>query len=763
MLFFLSRPWSRFFSPLLLALTVAGASLAEPSESDEPRAEPKRIERATSAIEVDGVLDEPAWQGALKMTIDYEWYPGDNVKPPVNTDVFLTYDDDAFYVGFIAYDPDPAAIRAHLMDRDTINTFVQDDHVSFMIDTFNDERRAFQFRINPLGVQADALFSQVEFIEDFSWDVIWDSAGRITAEGYVVEVALPLDQIRFAETDGPQTWGIELSRSYPRDRRHRLSANRRDRDRTCLLCQVDKVTGFEGIEPGRNLEVTPTVTGLMAEARDGFPDGDFETVEEDGEVGLSVRWGITQALTLNATYNPDFSQVEADAAQLNVNERFALFFEEKRPFFLEGVDFFATPINAVFTRTVVDPEFGLKVTGKQGVHAGGAFVTRDEVNSLVFPSNQGSRQALLQEEVDGAVARYRRDIGDGGALGVLLTSRSAGDYENQVAGIDGFFRLSQVDELRFQYLASNTQYADDIALIFGQPLGEFDGDAFEISYQRNARNWSWRATYEDLEPTFRADFGFIPRVDLKSLDTRLSRAFWGSEDHWYDRADIHVGWTRAENQSGELTDEDAYVLLGVSGPKQSYGELAVVDVTRVVSGIRHENLQKYQAFFQILPGAVGKFGIFYEEGETVDFANNRPADFVHWNPRIEVKLGRHFNGQLTHRQQRLSIPEGEILDVGLSELRLVWNFSLRSFLRAILQYQDLDRNPDLYVFPVEENVETLFTQLLFSYKLNPQTVLFLGYSDNSLGIEDARFPLQSVSLTQTDRTLFFKVGYAFTF
>ncbi|MDA8016545.1 MAG: carbohydrate binding family 9 domain-containing protein [Thermoanaerobaculia bacterium] len=758
------------FLPVLLSFLFSVSVLVGPLMAQESPVqtaaespEPLPISRASSSIEVDGVLDEPAWANALKMTIGYEWFPGDNAEPPVATDVFLTYDDDAFYVGFVAYDPDPSAIRAHLMDRDTIGTFVQDDHVTFMIDTFNDERRAFQFRINPLGVQADALFSQVEFIEDFSWDVIWDSAGRITTEGYVVEVALPLDQIRFPETEGPQTWGVELGRSYPRDRRHRMSANPRDRDRTCLLCQVDKVRGFEGIEPGRNLEVTPTVTGLVAEARPGFPGGDFETEEEDGEVGVSMRWGITQALTLNAAYNPDFSQVEADAAQLNVNERFALFFEEKRPFFLEGVDFFATPINAVFTRTVVDPEFGLKLTGKQGANAGGAFVTRDEVNSLVFPSNQGSRQTLTREAVDGAVARYRRDIGQGGAVGVLLTSRSADEYENQVAGIDGFLRLGQVDELRFQYLASESRYADDVALSFGQPLGDFNGDAFEVSYAHNARNWAWNAKYEDLEPGFRADFGFVPRVDLRQLSGGVQRTVWGGEDDAYDQLNFGGSWVRAEDHEGDLTDREIDIFANFRGPLQSFVEVATSERTRVVRGVRHDGLQLYEAVGQFQPGAIGKVVLFVADGETVDFSNNRPADMTIWNPQLEMKLGRHFNAQLSHVQQTLDAPEGEILDVGLSELKVVWNFSLRSFLRAIVQYQNLDRNPELFVVPVEEKVETLFTQLLFSYKLNPQTVLFLGYSDNSLGVEDSRFPLQSVSLTQTDRTLFFKLGYAFTF
>lgn len=756
-----SRSPRCFVVPFLLTAAVAFSAAVARAEST-PSDAPHRIERATSPIEVDAVLDEGAWSDALRMSIDYEWFPGDNVEPPVATDVFLTYDDETFYVAFVAHDPDPSAIRAHLMDRDTINTFVQDDHVSFMIDTFDDERRAFQFRINPLGVQADALFSQVEFIEDFSWDVIWDSAGRITDEGYVVEVALPLDQIRFPETDGPQTWGVELSRSYPRDRRHRLSANPRDRDRTCLLCQIDKVEGFEGLEPGQNLQVTPTVTGLVSEQRSGFPDGDFETAAEDGEVGVSLRWGITPALTINATYNPDFSQVEADAAQLNVNERFALFFEEKRPFFLEGVDFFATPINAVFTRTVVDPEFGLKVTGKQGVHAGGGFVTRDVVNSLVFPGNQGSRQTLIEEDVDGAVARYRRDVGQGGAVGALLTSRSAGDYQNQVAGIDGFVRLTQVDEVRFQYLTSNTRYADDVAVAFDQPDGEFDGDAFEINYSHSARHWNWTLRYRDREPTFRADFGFVPRVDLKEAFVFLNRVVWGQDDDAYDQLSFGGTAVRAEDHDGNLSDRSVDVFANVQGPLQSFVEVATSERTVVVRGVEHSDLQIYEAFGQFQPGAVGKASLYVREGETVDFTNNRPADTTVWNPKVEIKIGRHFNGQMSHVQQRLRVPEGEILDVGLSELKVVWNFNLRSFLRVIFQYQDLERNPDLFLVPVEESVETLFSQVLFSYKLNPQTVLFLGYSDNSLGVDDSRFPLQSVSLTQTDRTLFFKVGYAFT-
>ncbi|HEX2643020.1 MAG TPA: carbohydrate binding family 9 domain-containing protein, partial [Thermoanaerobaculia bacterium] len=244
---------------LVGSLSPAFLDAQTPQEERKPLAARKfEVRRATSAIKVDGTLDEPAWAAALVYDLPYEWAPGDNTPPPVKTDFLVTYDDDNLYVAWRAYDPDPSAIRAHLMDRDAIDTFVQDDHVVFMVDSFNDERRAFQFRVNPLGVQADAIFSENEGIEDFSFDMIWASAGRITAEGYVVEVAIPLNQIRFPRTSEPQTWGFDVGRSYPRSVRHRLAAYPRERGNTCLLCQVDKVGGFTGLEPGRNIELDPT-------------------------------------------------------------------------------------------------------------------------------------------------------------------------------------------------------------------------------------------------------------------------------------------------------------------------------------------------------------------------------------------------------------------------------------------------------------------------------------------------------------------------
>ena len=225
----------------------------------------------------------------------------------------------------------------------------------------------------------------------------------------------------------------------------------------------------------------------------------------DTEAGLSGRWGVTPNVTLSGTVNPDFSQVEADVAQLEVNTRFALFFPEKRPFFLEGADFYTTPLQAVFTRTVADPAWGAKLTGKEGKNAFGVFFARDRQTNLLLPSNQGSRLAFLDDDVTSSVFRYRRDVGANSTLGVLYTGRDGSDYSNDVYGLDGFLRFNSSNALRFQYLRSDTSYPG------GSGLGDdLTGDGWLLQYDYLTRNWVATIPHTDLAEDFRADYGLHP-------------------------------------------------------------------------------------------------------------------------------------------------------------------------------------------------------------------------------------------------------------
>ena len=738
---------------LLPSLPLVGQDDTNGTEPAVAEVRVHEISCVSSAISIDGVLDEPAWSEATEVSIEYEWFPGNNVAPPVRTFAYVTYDDRNLYVAFRAYDPDPSQIRAQLMDRDQIDTLVQNDYVIVQLDTFNDQRRSYQFRINPLGVQADAYSSEVDSAEDWSWDMIWTSRGRITDDGFVVEIALPFNQLRFPNTSGTQTWGFDVGRSYPRSTRYRMNASGRDWDQACLVCQFDNLTGFEDLRPGRNVELDPTLTASRTDERDPYPDGDLDQAEQDTEVGLTARWGITPSLSLIGTINPDFSQVEADVAQLAINQRFALFYPERRPFFLEEISSFSCPNRVIFTRTVVDPDWGIKLAGRAGRNNVGVFAAKDTVNTLLFPSNQVTASTLLDEPVTSGVMRYRRDLGASSAIGVVYTGREGDDYHNHVAGVDGFFRPRETDTLMFQYLRSDTAYPQSVAEQFEQPTYAFDDDLWEIRYEHTTRIWNWAVDYEDYGPGFRADNGFMPRVDQRKAQAIVRRTFWGEENSWHDRWSIGAYANHTEDHTGQLTDEAVQVYASITGPLQLTGEAYLQKRKEYFDGILYEDLDGAELFAAFQPSGAFRLQLYTRFSDTIDYANNQPAEEWLFNPQIEAKIGRHVNASLDHNHQRLQVDGGTLFTANLTQLRLVYNFSLRMFVRGIFQWFDVSRDPDLYVVPVEPETQTLFTQLLFSYKLNARTVLFVGYSDNQLGLED-------VALTRTDRTLFFKVGYA---
>jgi hypothetical protein len=760
------RPLTRVLSAVWLVCLPALAALAtaqpQPAATARPAAASAKvtypITRAASAIKVDGVLDEDAWKKATVVPLPIEWMPGDNVPPPVETECLVTYDAKNLYFGFRAHDPRPAEIRAHLMDRDDTDTLIQDDHVGMMIDTFNDERRAFQFRVNPLGVQADAIFSEQDGVEDFSWDMIWNAVARITPDGYVVEVALPLKQLRFPAGAGPQTWGFEAFRSYPRNVRHRLSSQRRDRNLGCLLCQENKISGLEGLAQGRNLEFDPTGTFSRTDELAAPTDAGVTRGDVKADAGLTARWSMTSSMTMNGTVNPDFSQIEADVAQLDVNQRFALYYPEKRPFFLEGIDYFTTPIQAVFTRTVADPYWGAKLTGKQGGNAMGLFVTRDRINNLLLPSNESSTNASLEDDVTTVVGRYRRDIGNSSTIGALYAGREGEGYHNRQIGADVFWRPTQADALRAQYIRSDTQYPDEIVQNYGQPAGAFGGNATWVDYQHVAAKWAAFGSYVAYDSGFRSDTGYIPRVDYRAFTGQAQRRYFRGAGSWFNQIDLGMRGWRMMTDDWSMTDQTAAAFVNYMGPYQTQVQFNVPH-DQVVYGGQSYEFWRPDIYAGIKPTGGTAFAVNAQFGGGVDYANNRKATRVlQLGPRIEYRPVRRVSLQFSYDLDQLDVEGGRLYRANLAQLKAMYYFNVRSFFRAILQYTDIERDPALYTFPVEERTRRLFQQYLFSYKLNPQTVLFVGYSDNASNV---RVP--SIDLQQTNRTLFIKIGYAIVF
>jgi len=736
-------PQSYFMATLLLVLAAGPAPGQEPHAQDPPR----QIPRASSVIVVDGVLDEAAWNQAWCDDMRFEVRPGENVPPPVRTEVLVTYDDQAVYFAFRAHDPDPDAIRARLSPRDNIGP---DDWVSVVLDTFNDGRRSFTLVVNPLGVQEDLIESNRG---GTAWDGIWESAGRITDWGYVVEMRVPFSTLRFQRTDGRQVWGFDAVRSVPRSVRHHIGYFPRDRNLNCYFCQTVKIEGFEGVAPGRNLEVAPTVTAARTDVREPFPGGGMTPGSTEGDLGVTVRWGMTPNLTLSGTLNPDFSQVEADALRLDLNEPFALSLEEKRPFFQEGSDFFSTHFAIVYTRSIREPAWGAKLTGKENGRTLGAFLVRDDVTNVVLPGSRSSRGATIPGNSTGGALRLAWDLGQAITLGVLATAREGSEYHNGVAGVDGDLRLSANDRIRFQLLGSDTRYPGPVAAEFGQPAGELRDWAGEIRYNRDTRTVDLWAALRVVGEDFRADLGFLPQVDIRRGEVGADRTWIpGDGALWYTSLNLMGLFRVEETMTGALLAREAQVQFTYEGPMQSHAVARLLHRRETFAG-REYHRREVLLHHCMKPGPSTHLFANLTVGDQIDFASARLGRRVRVNPGVSHRFGRHLSLDLSGTWERLADGSLELFTAAIAESAVAYHFSTQAFLRAIVQYVDYDSNPDVDRGLADPRSRRLLSQVLFSYMLNPQTVVYVGYSDASLG--------DSVTaITRAQRTFFAKVGYA---
>lgn len=731
---------------LLVVLPVqsnaADRSLAE-------RQVPLEVPRAVSPITVDAVLDEAAWTRARRTTLDFESWPAENIPARAATEAFVTYDDEQLYIAFIAHDPDPSRIRAHLSDRDDM---FQDDFVGVVLDTFNDQRRGFEFFVNPLGVQGDLFQDDINQVEDSSYNAIWESAGRITDEGYIVEMAIPFRSLRFRNGGGEKVWGIEFTRIYPRGERHQFRAYRADRNLACYLCEFQKYRGFEGADPGNNIEIAPTVTALHTRERPEYGQP-FDPATTDVEPGVDIRWGITPNVILNATLNPDFSQVEADSAQLDVNNQFALFFPERRPFFLEGQDLFDDVFGLVYTRNIADPDYGAKITGKEGTHAFGAFMTDDSITNLFFPGTQGNDFESFEFESRNAAARYRFDLGPNSAVGALATKREGSNgYRNTVYAFDGVYRITQSDKLTAEFASSQTEYPAFVANEFDQPLDVFDDNALHLSYDRNVRDYYLYADYNDIGAGFRSDLGFVPQVGYEKGLLGGGYKWHGDEGEWYRRLQMNGDYDVTFDTEGQELEREAEAYFSFSGDLQSYLEAGLIRRRQFYDGVTYYQTLR-SLYGEIKPTGGFSAGAYLRHGDAIDFDNSRAGKVFQFEPWVNLRLGEHLSINASHLYQELDVAGGNLFKARVTDLRTVWQFNTRMSVRWIAQYRDVTRDTALYIDEVDARSRNWGNQFMFSYKVNPRTLLYAGYSDGQEAIDGDPFDEQV-------QTVFVKLSYA---
>ncbi|MCM2258797.1 MAG: DUF5916 domain-containing protein, partial [Vicinamibacteria bacterium] len=643
-----------------------------------------------------------------------------------------------------------------LGDRDNVPSST--DYGGVILDTRNDGHSAMMFLANANGIQYDAITDDAGNGEDSAPDFYWDARGRVTERGWTLEVRIPFSSLRYAKLD-PQTWGILLYRNRPRDFRYQMFSTRMPRGSNCFVCRANTLEGLQSLPKAGGLVLAPYATGQRVERVEEGLGAPLVGQPAEGQVGLDLKWVPSASFALDAAINPDFSQIESDVAQIATNERFALFYPEKRPFFLEGTELFQTPLQAFYTRSITAPTVGVRGTGKLGATAFSAVFAEDEGGgSVILPGPVTSDLAEQDFKSWVAATRVKRDIARS-HVAVLATGRQIeGGGHNFVVGPDFQWRPNDGDVVTGQLLYSDSLTPNRPDLAQEWDGRRLSGHAAQAWYQHSSRTWDWFTQLSDVADDFRADNGFVSQVGYRQTFGEVGRTFrptkgFARRVRTFSFADYVV------DREGELIQRHASFGFGLDGRYASFVRLRYAfDRTRTGAQLFDRNQFIFSANAspsrRVTQVAVDGF-----VGGEIDFANERPGTGGNVNLSASIRPTNHLELTLTERRRWLDVddPErgrGRLFTARVDRVRATYTFTSRMFLRLIGQYVETRNDPALWTYPVAPRTGTFSASGLFAYKLNWQTVLFVGFGDNRA--LDEREELQPA-----DRQFFVKLSYAF--
>lgn len=770
--------------------------------------QPVSVTRFDKPPVIDGKLDEEAWGTAAVLQDFYQTQPGDNIAPSQLTKVLLGYDKEFFYIGFQAFD-ESGKVRATIAKRDSV---LEDDNIRIYLDTFNDQRRAYVFIFNPLGVQQDGILTEGG-TENYSVDVLMESKGLLVKDGYNVEVAIPFKSLRYL-AGKEKLWGVHVLRSVKHRNDEQNSWQPIIRERSGFLTQQGHLTGLDELSGARTLEFIPSltlsqtgkrITALPPGAASFDPSltdpGRFVNKPLSFDPGLTAKLGITPTITLDLTLNPDFAQVEADQTVITANQRFPIFFEEKRPFFLEGIDIFRTPLNAVNTRAIIDPRVAVKLTGKLGRNTFG-FIAAEDIAPGSFSEEEQADPAirnrfgdLFGKKAYIGVVRLQRDISKEDSLGLIATTYNFKGRHNHLGGFDGRFRLNPTTTLQFQALGTTTRGTFRDADLGRNIYRTGNGFAYSLRLDSNGRNWKYAFSGSGRTSDYRSDVGFARRVNTNNELLRIQYISdpkpkaklitWSvinitqANFDWLGRSQL----LNTNTQVNFTFPKQGYLGLGFQkGYERVFEEEFGPKRTATRSGTFLGDDAERSAYRQVYFGFVGMTfskafsfdsevvytqGAFdFDFGSLPRYPRVSPAALLDPDARLDPGPGSELTifSALTYKPTdaaRLTLnytkdrlvrydTKRVAFDDNIVELRGTYQFNRFMFARARIDYDTLAAN--------------IRGQFLLGWTPNPGTAFYAGYNDDLNYNGYSPFTDQfEPGFRRNGRTFFFKVAYLFRF
>lgn len=721
-----------------------------------PVVRPTRVEEPPT---IDGRLDDPAWEEAAKITRFVQQSPLDGAPATEYTEVFVAYDDDHLYLGFYVHYEDPSIMRASRVDRDRA---AMDDLITIYLDTFLDQQRAYDFDLNAYGVQGDGIISSGGGggpggggpipRADRSWDALFESGAQIVADGFTAEMAIPFKSIRYPQrAEGePHQWGFQIVREIKSKDGENVVWAPMSRDERSFMGQMGLMEGMTDLSTNRNLEIMPTFTAVQfGEINPRLPGGPgFENDSVDPDAGVNVKYGITSDLTADLTVNPDFSQIESDRPQIEVNRRFPLFFQELRPFFIEGAEIFDVfaPVTFVHTRTIVAPEYGAKLSGQLGRVSLGVLGANDAAPGRVDdPADPRFGQTARTY-----IGRTKVDLYSESHIGAIVTDRQFMDGYSRAAGGDAQFRLGSTRTANLAAIATRHRDLEGVERR-GHMVGTF--------WRQNSRNLNWTFLAFQTTPDFRTDVGFVRRTDERRVQANVNYRFWPERSliNWGPRVNYGRNW----DFDGVLQDENLEFGLNFDFVSNiRVGGSYSRDMERF-GGIEFDksgwsvnaNVSRSQAL---------SFGAGFSMGDQIRFtADPFLGDQVNWNVNATLRPVSRLTSSLRVNSSRFTDPRNddeEVFDIKIFRAQTTFQFTDRLAMRNITEFNTFDNTFDANV--------------LFTYRVNAGTVFFIGYDDHFRqadrirgdmdgdGVSEQLF-IDDRDLRRTSRAFFVKLQYLF--